>query len=128
MGVTLTETPKIKMSLSNLKSCKPTLPDRERAKNMASVFLFYIAMYLSLAGFYALMLRGVIDTSRAGGRHTLLWTFFFSGIVFAFVVSSVVFVSQYEEKQKREDDFREPRRSYLVGLEGSPRRDVLQCV
>ena len=112
------------MSFSNMKNCKLTLPKRDY-KNMSLVALFYVGLYSFLAGFYALMLKGVVATST-GGHDTLLWAFFVMGIIFLFVVSLTVYVSQYQEKQKLEDVPEQlPRRSYLVGLEGS---DALQCV
>mmetsp|Transcript_3847 Transcript_3847/g.9810 ORF Transcript_3847/g.9810 Transcript_3847/m.9810 type:complete len:118 (+) Transcript_3847:114-467(+) len=109
--------------MSDIKSCKLALPDHDY-KNMSLVMIFYIALYSFLAGFYALMLKGVIATSR-GGNHTLLWTFFVLGILFTVVVSLAVYVSQYQEKMKNDDP---PKKSHTVDLERMMREDVLHCV
>lgn len=92
-------------------------------KNIASVLLFYVALYSFLAGFFALMLKGVMATST-GGHHTLLWTFFVMGISFGVVISLAVYVSQIQEKEKKMDE----KRNHSVDLRGVLMEDALQCV
>ena len=71
---------------------------KRRHKDSALVFLCYIGLYSFLAGFYFLMLKGVIASSRS--HSTLLWSFFAIGIIFSSAVSFGVYVSQTEEKNK----------------------------
>lgn len=86
--------------------CKQTLNADHDYKNVASVLMFYLALYAFLAGFYTLMLKGVMATSSsvANGSDTLLWSFFVIGVAFVLVVTVTVMISQYQEKQKVKDD------------------------
>ena len=86
--------------------CKQTLNADRDYKNVASVLMFYLALYAFLAGFYTLMLKGVMATSSsvANGSDTLLWSFFVIGVAFVLVVTVTVMISQYQEKQKVKDD------------------------
>ena len=105
------------------------LPDVDY-KNMSLVMLFYIALYSFLAGFYALMLKGVMATSK-DGTHTLLWTFLVLGIIFTVAVSTTIFVSQYQEKQKKKQQEGDPpcnRKNHTINLEGLMNDDTLHCV
>ena len=85
--------------------CKQTLNADRDYKNVASVLMFYLALYAFLAGFYTLMLKGVMATSSsvANGSDTLLWSFFVIGVAFVLVVTVTVMI-QYQEKQKVKDD------------------------
>lgn len=65
--------------------------------NLGSLLLFYVCFYSFLIGFYLLLLQGVTSTS-VGEQQTLLWTFFYLGIAFAFVVSVTTYASQWEKK------------------------------
>lgn len=82
------------------KSAKLALPKRDY-KNMISVLLFYCALYCFLAGFFTLILKGVI--AQRGG-DTLLWAFFVLGVAFTLIVSITVSFSQYQEEQKKKND------------------------
>lgn len=110
---------------SKMKSVKIVLKNLDWT-NVGLVFLFYVFLYSFLAGWYSLMLLGVMATASSG--HTMLWTFFVSGVSFAVLVSLTVYVSQYQERKKLED-IPEPlskRTSQLADL--SIKNDVLQCV
>ena len=92
-----------KMTASSNENCKLTLPKLDY-KNLAFIFLVYVALYSFLGGFFALMLKGVIATSSSrGGDDALLWTFFVVGMTFIAVVSLAVYVSQCQEKAKVDD-------------------------
>jgi len=65
--------------------------------NLGSLLLFYVCFYSFLIGFYLLLLQGVTSTS-VGEQQTLLWTFFYLGIAFVFVVSVTTYASQWEKK------------------------------
>ena len=82
------------------KNAKLALPKRDY-KNMISVLLFYVALYCFLAGFFTLILKGVI--AQRGG-DTLLWAFFVLGVAFTLIVSITVSFSQYQEEQKKKND------------------------
>lgn len=69
-------------------------------KNLALVLLFYLCFYSFMSGFYLLLLNGVTSTS-VGKQHTLLWTFFYLGVAFTIVVSTIMYASQWEERKKR---------------------------
>ena len=82
------------------KNAKLALPKRDY-KNMISVLLFYVVFYCFLAGFFTLILKGVI--AQRGG-DTLLWAFFVLGVAFTLIVSITVYFSQYQEEQKKKND------------------------
>lgn len=82
------------------KNAKLALPKRDY-KNMISVLLFYVVFYCFLAGFFTLILKGVI--AQRGG-DTLLWAFFVLGVAFTLIVSITVSFSQYQEEQKKKND------------------------
>ena len=82
------------------KNAKLALPKRDY-KNMISVLLFYVVFYGTLAGFFTLILKGVI--AQRGG-DTLLWAFFVLGVAFTLIVSITVSFSQYQEEQKKKND------------------------
>lgn len=46
---------------------------------MAQILAAYVAFYLFLFVFFCLLLKGAIDTDQ---KHTLLWTFFYFGVMF----------------------------------------------
>jgi hypothetical protein len=95
------ETPHPQRRRSSIKKSKMLLnlvPNFDWS-NLACVLLFYLCFYSFLCGFYLLLLEGVTSTS-VDGQHTLLWTFFYLGIVFTFVVSATTYASQWEEKKK----------------------------
>lgn len=78
--------------LSSLKKAKlvSLLP------NVCLLILFYFCFYSILCGFYLLLLYGVTATS-AGGKHTLLWTFFFLGLVFMIIVYVAMYVDSWQK-------------------------------
>lgn len=67
------------------------------APNLGLILLFYACFYSFLCGLFLLLLKGVTST-RVGGQETLLWAFFYLGIVFILVVSVATYTSQWEQK------------------------------
>lgn len=56
-------------------------------QDLIFIILFYIGFFAFLAGFFVLLLMGAIATDNS---HTLLWTFFVLGVLFAIFVSGAV--------------------------------------
>ena len=76
--------------LSSLKKLVFLLP------NVGSLILFYFCFYSILCAFYLLLLYGVTATS-AGGKHALLWTFFFLGLEFMIIIYIAMYVDAWQK-------------------------------
>jgi len=87
--------PSQRRRISSIKKAKLELVSL--LPNLGSLLLFYVCFYSFLIGFYLLLLQGVTSTS-VGEQQTLLWTFFYLGIAFVFVVSVTTYASQWEKK------------------------------
>ena len=70
-------------------SCQQTSAHNSKDywKDLLVVILFYIVFWGFLAGFFLLLLNGVIISN---GEHTLLWTFLVIGILFVALVSGAI--------------------------------------
>ena len=95
------------------------------APNLGLLLLFYVCFYSFLCGFYLLLLKGVTSTP-VGGQETLLWTFFYLGVTFIFMVSVATYASQWEEKTQTDaSSSRSIKRSSLSSLGESESRALM---
>lgn len=71
--------------------------------NSADIILVltcYTVLWSFLLGFFTLLLKGAIDTDET---HTLLWTFFWFGLMFSILVFGATKVGTFEiEREKKE--------------------------
>ena len=75
---------------------------RNRVEDVLLFVAFYAIFFSFLFGFFILLLKGAIDTDD---NHTLLWTFFFFGVLFSVIVGGAVTlgVQQAQKEKEREE-------------------------
>mmetsp|Transcript_21945 Transcript_21945/g.27147 ORF Transcript_21945/g.27147 Transcript_21945/m.27147 type:complete len:166 (+) Transcript_21945:120-617(+) len=69
-------------------------------EDLGIIFTVYVVFYSFLIGFFALLLKGALDTEE---KQTILWSFFFFGVLFVALVGGGVYVNMKKYERERNE-------------------------